>query len=93
MWTAKRFTTAAQNAFRHFKDHGADFGAKNALDYVRQAHNFLRTPPAGTLTKSRLNGDVLRYNRAANTFGIMDASGAPRTFFKPAAGVNYWHRQ
>jgi hypothetical protein len=31
MWTATKSKTPAQNALRHFKDHGADFGAKNAF--------------------------------------------------------------
>jgi pyocin large subunit-like protein len=34
MWTATKS--------RHFKDHGADFAAKNAVDYVRQAKDFLQ---------------------------------------------------
>src|SRR5262245_25491896 len=88
MWTATKTKTAAQNAFKHFKDHGADFGAKNALDYVRQAQNFLRNPPAGTLTRIRPNKDVVRYNPVTNTFGVMAPSGLPRTFFKPDPAVH-----
>jgi filamentous hemagglutinin len=93
MWTATWNKTPAQNAFKHFQDHGADFGAINALDYVRKAQDFLWNPPGGTLTKIRTNGDVLRYNPFTNTFGIMDANGTPRTFYKPTAGIRYWNRQ
>jgi hypothetical protein len=88
MWTATKSKTAAQNALRHFKDHGADFGARSAVEYVNQAKQFLGSPPPGTLTRVRANGDVVRYNPDTNTFGVMDASGAPRTFFKPDPAVH-----
>ncbi len=51
---------------------------------LTQARTFLHKPPAGTLTQIRPNGDVVRYHPASNTFGVMDATGTPRTFFKPA---------
>jgi pyocin large subunit-like protein len=88
MWTATKNKSAAQNAFRHFRDHGADFGVENAVDYVKQAQQFLRSPPPGTLTRLRPNGDVVRYNPGTNTFGVMDASGAPRTLYKPDPSVH-----
>lgn len=72
-----------RNAFRNFRDHGAEFGAQNALDYVRQTHRFLDSPPSSTLTRVRTNGDVVRYDPVSNTFGGMDKYGAPRTMFKP----------
>jgi RHS repeat-associated protein len=88
IWTATKSKSAAQNAFRHFKDHGADFGARNAVEFVEQAQQFLRSPPPGTLTRVRPNGDVVRYNPGTDTFGVMDASGAPRTLFKPDPAVH-----
>jgi pyocin large subunit-like protein len=88
MWTRTNSRTATQNAFRHFRDHGADFGARNAVDYVTQAQQFFRSPPAGRLTRVRANGDVVRYNPNTNTFGVMNASGAPRTFSKPDPSVH-----
>ncbi|WP_430733403.1 hypothetical protein [Ectothiorhodospira lacustris] len=83
LWTSTRSQSVAENAFRHFKDHGADFGAKNAVDYVRKAEHFLHNPTAGVLSKTRANGDVVRFDPATNAFGVMDKTGAPRTFFKP----------
>jgi len=82
LWTAggKGFL---RNALQHFQDHGAQFGAQNALDYVRQAHQFLHNPPSTVLTRVRANGDVVRYDPVSNTLGVMDKSGAPRTMFKP----------
>jgi pyocin large subunit-like protein len=93
LWTAKKKVSHVQNAFRHFKDHGAEFGANNAVDYVRRAHDFLNNSPAGTLTKTRPNGDVLKYHPSSNTFGVMDKCGQPRTMFKPDDGIDYWNRQ
>ena len=54
-----------------------------------RAHSFLHAPPAGTLTKVRPNGDILRYDPATNIFGVMDQFGSPRTMFKPTDGINY----
>lgn len=87
-WTATRTATPAQNAYRHFLDHGADFSAKNSVDYVRQTKNFLNAPPTGTLTRIRTNGDVVRYNPGTNTFSVMDKTGAPRTMFKPDPSIH-----
>ncbi|WP_157732596.1 polymorphic toxin-type HINT domain-containing protein [Cellulomonas sp. PSBB021] len=84
LWTAGKSDSAPANALRHFNDHGADFpGINNSLEYVADAQSFLRSPPSGTLTRLRTNGDVVRYNPGSNTFGVMDSSGAPRTYFRP----------
>lgn len=40
-----------------------------------------------------MNGDVLRYDPTTNTFGVIDASGTPRTIFRPNNGMNYWNAQ
>lgn len=100
MWTSTKSQSVAENAFRHFKDHGADFGAKNAVDYVRKAQDFLHNPGAGVLSKTRANGDVVRFDSATNAFGVMDKTGAPRTFFVPdpakhgyRTNLDYFHAQ
>ena len=100
MWTSTKSQSVAENAFRHFKDHGADFGAKNAVDYVRTAQDFLRNPSAGVLSKIRANGDVVRFDPSTNAFGVIDKTGAPRTFFKPdpakhgyPTNLEYFHAQ
>jgi RHS repeat-associated protein len=101
LWTSTKTSSAAANALRHFNDHGSDFtGVSNALEYVAEAQSFLRSPPPGTLTRMRSNGDVVRYQPSSNTFGVMDSSGAPRTFFKPdpsqhgyATNLDYFNAQ
>jgi len=57
------------------------------------AAKFLSEPPAGTLTKTRPNGDKLFYDPASNTFGLQAVNGAPRTMFRPTDGINYWNKQ
>ena len=75
LWTAAKNKTSAQNAYRHFADHGGDFAdIQNSVEYVAKAQDFLRTPPGGTLTRIRANGDVVRWHPGSNTFGVMDAS-------------------
>ena len=84
LWTSTGSKSGAQNALAHFNSHKADFPhLNNSLEYVAEAQSFLRSPPAGTLSRVRGNGDVVRYNPQNNNFGVMDSSGAPRTYFKP----------
>jgi len=61
IWSATKKLSPAQNALEHFKKHGAEFGSVNALEYVRDAHAFLRRPGIA-LHRTRLNGDKLVYN-------------------------------
>ncbi|MEC5217622.1 hypothetical protein RCH09_002582 [Actimicrobium sp. GrIS 1.19] len=88
LWTSTKSQSSVQNAERHFKDHGADFGAKTPTDYILKAQEFLQNPPPGTLSKTRANGDILRFDPATDAFAIMDKSGAPRTFYKPDPAVH-----
>lgn len=46
LWTATKNKASAQNAYRHFADHGAEFpDIQNSVEYAGKAQNFLRTPP------------------------------------------------
>jgi RHS repeat-associated protein len=84
LWSRTKSKTGPQNALRHFKDHGADFPSlNNAAEYVADAQQFLRNPGNGVMTTRRTNGDVVRYDPYQNIFGVMDSSGAPKTYFKP----------
>ena len=83
IWTSNKKHTSVQNAFKHFNDHGGDFSAENAVDYIRKAREFLHNPPAGVLTKIRDTGDVVRFDPVTETFGVMDKHGVPRTFYVP----------
>ena len=94
IWTKTKEFNSIESAFRHWKKHGSDFPQfQNAKQYVEGTKNFLHNSPSGTLIKIRPDGDVLKYHPATNTFGVMDATGAPRTMFKPVRGMEYWHKQ
>jgi hypothetical protein len=71
------------NAKSHYLAHGREFGATSAADYVVKAHTFLHNSPPGTLSRARSNGEIVKYDPRTNTFGVLAADGAPRTFFKP----------
>jgi pyocin large subunit-like protein len=52
------------------------------------------------LSKTRANGDVVRFDPASNAFGVMDKTGAPRTFYVPdptkhgyPTNLDYFHAQ
>ena len=94
IWTSTKNSSSLENALNHWEKHGSEFSEyKNASDYIEGAKNFLHNSPQGTLTKVRANGDILKYNPSTNTFGVMDASGSPRTMFKPNDGMKYWLKQ
>jgi hypothetical protein len=84
LWTDTKKKSAVENAYRHYKDHVTEFlGLNNAVEYVEQAHTFMKSPPTGTLTKVRANGDEIFFHEVTNTFAICNADQAPRTMFKP----------
>ncbi|HEX3627414.1 MAG TPA: toxin TcdB middle/N-terminal domain-containing protein [Verrucomicrobiae bacterium] len=94
IWSSTKARSAVENAFAHWEKHRAEFPEfQNAKQYVEGAKDFFKTPPPGTLTKIRSNGDKLFYNPASNTFGVQAANGAPRTMFRPSDGMNYWNKQ
>lgn len=85
IWTSTKQRSSVGNAYWHWKDHQGDFlGIKNSKQYVEATHNFIRNPPPGTLTKTRVNGDVIFYHPASNIFAITNKLGVPRTMYKPS---------
>ena len=93
MWSASRRYSADENAQRAFDRNGAAFGADTVDAFVEKAHDFVQSPPRGTLTLVRANGDVLLYDPKGNVFAVKSRAGAPRTMFKPDEGMAYWEEQ
>lgn len=86
--------SAAANANSHWQKHGSEFPEyHSAQEYIDGAHKFVSNPPAGTLRKSRGNGDRLFFDPKTGTFAVQAADGAPRTMFRPNNGMDYWSRQ
>lgn len=93
IWSASRRGSAEENAQRAFDRNGEAFGAKNLDDFVRKAHAFVESPPAGTQRVTRPNGDTLLYDPKGNVFAVVTKAGSPRTMFKPDDGPAYWEEQ
>jgi pyocin large subunit-like protein len=93
LWSATRRLSAEENARRAFERNGAGVGAETLESYVEAAHRFVRSPPRGTLSMTRENGDVLLYSPDRNLFAVVTREGAPRTLFRPEDGADYWRRQ
>jgi pyocin large subunit-like protein len=73
-----------QNALGHWKKHKGDYpGLQNAKQYVEEAQEFMQSGDPWIQTKVRGNGDVVRYNRVTENFGIMTSDGRIRTYYKP----------
>lgn len=94
IWTKGGKLSGVENALGHWKKHGNEFPEfQNAKQYVDGAKDFFKNSPSGTLMKIRPDGDVLKYHQKTNTFGVMDATGVPRTMFRPTDGIKYWNIQ
>lgn len=96
IWTKTKVAEPVENAYGHWVKHGHEFVDKtfnNSKEYVDATHDFVRTPPSGTLTKVRQNGDVMHYHPATNTFSVKTKDGVPKTMFKPKGGMEYWEKQ
>jgi RHS repeat-associated protein len=77
----------------HFEKHGAEFGAKNAVEYLKGA-NKLISGGEGVEVAIRKNGDKLFYRSATNEFAVVTKDGkAIRTYFKPNRGRDYFLEQ
>jgi filamentous hemagglutinin len=76
----KGFLNARQRN-RHFAEHGADFGASNAIDYEASADLFLGgTVPSGVHECTRKQGDKLRYDPKTQNYGVIGSNDVIRTF-------------
>jgi RHS repeat-associated protein len=93
LWSKTKKMSSVQNAYGHFKKHGAEFPEfYNAKQYVEGTISFLHNSPSGTLMKVR-GGDILKYHPATNTFGVITSEGVPKTMFRPDDGMDYWLKQ
>jgi pyocin large subunit-like protein len=93
MWAANKKHSAQENADYHFKRDGDAVGATSEDDFLTKVHAFVDSPPKGTESLTRSNGDKLMYDPKANLFAVVDKDGAPRTLFKPRDGAAYWSQQ
>ncbi len=84
LWTLGKHRNSMQNALSHYNKHGKEFpNINNAVEYVEEAHKFIKDPPLGTFSKVRSNGDTIFYNPQIETFAVKAQDGAPKTMFKP----------
>ena len=73
-----------------FEKHGAEFGYKNAVDYLKGANRLIQGGD-GVETYVRRNGDVLFYREATNEFAVVAKDGKTiRTYFRPEDGRKYF---
>ena len=75
----------------HFNKHGHEFGDISQAEYLKIANRLFASQDA--LRKTESDGDLLFYEAASNTFGVLSKDGYIRTCFKPDDGIAYWNRQ
>ncbi len=78
----------------HFQKHGREFGNISQAEYLRLAQDLRDAPPGGPILEAIKSGGVVtRFDRRNNHFGAYNRDGTIRTFFIPADGERYFHRQ
>lgn len=75
----------------HFEKHGAEFGYKTSVEYLKGARALISSESAETFT--RANGDRLFYDAARNEFAAVTSDGVIRTYFRPTTAAKYWKKQ
>ena len=93
LWSKTRKFSPAENSHNAFDKHGSEVGAKSYEDYMAMVHHFVHTPPKGTQSLTRANGDVLMFDAKSDVFAVTTKTGAPRTLFRPFDGAAYWQKQ
>ena len=82
--TSKRDFADDKLRQRHFRDHGSNVGAASEKEYLNLANKFFDQPSGGNLLEIiRSNGDVVRFNKITDEFGVLRKDGVIRTYFKP----------
>lgn len=87
------FWGRAETLEDHFRRHGADFQARDAADYARQAHLFRqRAYSSGLPAKRDGDGSLRIFDPRTRAFGAYNGDGTTRTYFK-ASDPRYFDRQ
>ena len=78
----------------HFQKHGREFGSISQAEYLRLAQSLRDTSVGGPILEAvKPGGVVTRFDRTNGYFGAYNADRTIRTFFIPADGERYFHRQ
>lgn len=87
------FWGRAETLEDHFRRHGADFQARDAADYARQAHLFQqRAYSSGLPAKRDGDGSLRIFDPRTGAFGAYNGDGTTRTYFK-TSDPRYFDRQ
>ena len=73
----------ARQLNRHFARHGPQFGVATTIDYEEAADSFFGPKAAHVLECTRGRGDTVRFDPLTDGYGVIDANGVIRTYFKP----------
>ncbi|MCL7752441.1 RHS repeat-associated core domain-containing protein [Polaribacter sp. Z022] len=76
------------------KQGGADMPEFNSFEeYLTAAKQFFNNGSGDVLTKIRSNGDILKFDISNGYFGVQNANGTMKTFFRPKNGLKYFNAQ
>jgi len=79
----------------HFIKHGDEFGGKfrNAEEYAIGAQNFFKREGDNVFEFVHENGEIVKFDKANNIFGVAKDDGTIKTIFKPDEGFDYFKDQ
>ncbi|SDZ27271.1 hypothetical protein SAMN05444416_11860 [Thermoactinomyces sp. DSM 45892] len=97
IWSKGRHGDSVKNAYEHYKKHVVAKGEfpeyQNSLQYVKGAHDFVKNPPAGTLTKKGDYGKTFLYHESSNTFAVTNRNGVSQTMYRPTGGIRHYNNK
>ncbi len=83
-----------RNLAEHYRKHGREFGKVSREEYLLMAQDLRDRPLDMNILESvRRDGVITRFDRRTKAFIAFERNLVIRTFFKPAEGEKYFHRQ
>jgi pyocin large subunit-like protein len=83
IWSRGPTGNASENATKHFKKHGRDFGFKTEQDYVAAAVKFTSEPLSpDIMTNIQKDNDMAFYNPRTGEYAVKSKAGFIRTYFR-----------
>jgi pyocin large subunit-like protein len=68
----------------HYAEHGGEFGAADASQYEALADSLWNEPRPSHIEECQRNqGDIVRFDKMTQAYGVIDKNRRLRTFFKP----------
>lgn len=70
-----------------------EYGSISKQQYLEKAQDIIGSDSPNVISKKRLDGSRVFYNKETNDFVVLSKDGYIQTLFKPKDGIDYYNRQ